>query len=370
MNRGIILVLVGTIVIGSLALYAIQRGPALFLKPPSEERIAFVSDKGGHSDIWTMRVDGSDKLQVTNDPADDQIPAWSPDGAELVSVSDRRDGTYQVFVSAWNGRYAHCMTTSSGTKDMPVWSGDGKEITFISGGKVYGLERHGGPEEQYLPPPEVPELPVLMTLVYTYAAWSPDLDYLLCVRDTDRGKQVYAVRADEGWSWADREARSVGITMARSLDAAWAPSGVRVAAGFVNRNDDNGLFVADIETLEANDLFLSKGDGPAAAKPVWSPDGGNIAFEMWLVKDGTPETCLGIYTIGTSGGEARQIISGDAREPSWSPDGGRLVCTLAREDGKRDVWRVNADGSEAVNLTDGEGDNYNPRWSPTTRGES
>ena len=368
MNRGIILVLIGIIAVGCAALYAIQRGPSLLLRPPADERIAFISDRGGYPDIWTMRTDGSDMIQVTNDSADDRLPTWSPASRELVSISNRRDGRYQVFVSAWNGDYTRCLTISEGTKDVPVWSADGKEITFISSGKVYVVRRYGGREEQYLPPLNVPEEEKIVSglnLPYMYAAWTHDHEYLLFTQETDVGRAAAVVESDD--LMEGEHFQPVGIAIARSLDVAWAPSGQRVAAGFINRKGESGLLVVDIEAVEAGDLFVSKGDGKGAAKPAWSPNGKRIAFEMWTVKDGMQDECLGIYVIGASGGNAAPVISGDAREPCWSPDGEQLVCTLARKDGKRDIWRVNADGSGAINLTRGMGDSYNPVWSPALR---
>jgi len=366
-NRRIILVLIGIIAVGCAGLYAIQRGPSLLLRRPARERIAFISDRAGHPDIWTMRTDGSDAIQVTNDSADDCLPVWSPDARELVSISNRRDGRYQVFVSAWNGDYTRGLTVSEATKDVPVWTPDGKEITFISGGRVYAVTRHSRREEQYLPPPNVPEEEKMVSglnLPYTYAAWSPGRKVLLFVQNTDMGKVAAAADSDD---LADEDFQAYGVTMARGLDVAWAPSGQRVAAGFINRKGESGLLVVDLEKVEATDLLVSKGDGRGTAKPAWSPDGKKIAFEMWTVKDGMQDKCLGIHVISASGGTPAPVITGDAREPCWSPDGKQLVCTVAREDGKRDIWRVNADGSGAVNLTKGMGDNYDPAWSPALR---
>jgi Tol biopolymer transport system component len=40
-------------------------------------------------DIWIRPVDGGDAIQVTDDPADDRVARWSPDGDRLLFRSDR-----------------------------------------------------------------------------------------------------------------------------------------------------------------------------------------------------------------------------------------------------------------------------------------
>jgi len=51
---------------------------------PDGTRIAFASTRGGNLDIWTMRVDGTDVRQVTNDSRANSMPTWSPDSQHLV----------------------------------------------------------------------------------------------------------------------------------------------------------------------------------------------------------------------------------------------------------------------------------------------
>ena len=44
----------------------------------SEGKIAFVSDRNGNKDIYVMNADGSSAVNVSNHPAVDWFPAWSP----------------------------------------------------------------------------------------------------------------------------------------------------------------------------------------------------------------------------------------------------------------------------------------------------
>src|SRR6267378_3734766 len=87
-----------------------------------------------------------------------------------------------------------------------------------------------------------------------------------------------------------------------------------------------------------------------------SPDGKNIAFEL-----------LGdIYTMPIAGGEAKLIDGGMAfdSQPKFSPDGKRIAF-LSDRDGNENVWIMNADGSDAKQLSkDASGEFASPSWSP------
>jgi Tol biopolymer transport system component/imidazolonepropionase-like amidohydrolase len=62
----------------------ITSGPAFDIQPafsPDGDRIAFVSDRDGLNNIWTVALDGSDPVQVTDEGTRDlNSPQWSADG--------------------------------------------------------------------------------------------------------------------------------------------------------------------------------------------------------------------------------------------------------------------------------------------------
>ena len=43
-------------------------------------QIAFASDRDGNGEVYVMDADGSNQTRLTNNPAFDFGPAWSPDG--------------------------------------------------------------------------------------------------------------------------------------------------------------------------------------------------------------------------------------------------------------------------------------------------
>src|SRR5262245_40675236 len=50
---------------------------------PDGSRIAFVSDREGGQDIWTMKSDGTDLQQLTKKQGSCSYLRWSPDGKSI-----------------------------------------------------------------------------------------------------------------------------------------------------------------------------------------------------------------------------------------------------------------------------------------------
>ncbi len=63
---------------------------------PDGKKIAFQSGQIGNSEIYIMNSNGSERLRLTRNLADDRNPIWSADGKKIY-FSSNRDGKYQIF---------------------------------------------------------------------------------------------------------------------------------------------------------------------------------------------------------------------------------------------------------------------------------
>jgi Tol biopolymer transport system component len=72
-----------------------------------------------------------------------------------------------------------------------------------------------------------------------------------------------------------------------------------------------------------------------------------------------------IYSMNVDGGNVVQLTDNSASDeyPVWSPDGSQIAFTSNR-DGNYDIYLMNADGTSQRKLTTHPSNNYDPAWSP------
>jgi dipeptidyl aminopeptidase/acylaminoacyl peptidase len=96
-------------------------------------QIAFVSKPGGQADIFVTNADGTGRRRLTNNPAKDIGPTWSPDGTKIAFISDRdRAGDFEIYVMNADGSGVKRLTDAPGSSGFPAWSPDGSKIAFAS----------------------------------------------------------------------------------------------------------------------------------------------------------------------------------------------------------------------------------------------
>src|SRR6185436_15770596 len=117
---------------------------------PDGKLVAFISDRSGNRDIWTVAIEGGEPKRITTGSVDENTPRWSPDGATLVFVAQRPGLQSLVAVAASGGEPRQLLNWTSGNQFQPEWSRDGKSIAFVSdresatGGDLWIMSAAGG----------------------------------------------------------------------------------------------------------------------------------------------------------------------------------------------------------------------------------
>jgi dipeptidyl aminopeptidase/acylaminoacyl peptidase len=302
---------------------------------PNADRIAFIWEREGNSDLWLARADGSGWPQrLTFDrPAQtywsDASPRWSPDGQWLVYASQRDiwavpsaggkarrltdyrhgdvgpifspDGQRVYYLSGRRVFRNLCYTTLNGEWPIPLThfeadvsdaqpSPDGKTIAFIyhpredlNRSEICLVPAEGGNVQHMTGAPQVWD---------SYPRWSPSGKYVAFLSDQSGWRELYQIDVTSG---------EVGQLTTFNADVqgfAWNPRGDEVAL-VVNHQGAGDLYLLGLESLELRVLRAAQG---WHSLPQWSPDG------RWLtVEFESPIQPPDIYRIDTGNGETRQL---------------------------------------------------------------
>ena len=88
---------------------------------PDGRTIAFTPGQSGREQVYTMSVEGSNVIRLTNPPGGSQHPAFSHDGSKIAFMSTR-DGSAQVYVMNSDGSNVTRLTGPPGESRYPVFS--------------------------------------------------------------------------------------------------------------------------------------------------------------------------------------------------------------------------------------------------------
>ena len=181
-----------------------------FSLSPKGERALF----SARGDIFTVPIEKGGVRNLTHSSdANDRAPAWSPDGKTIAFISDK-SGEEEIWTVAQDGSTPPEQITTGGHAQRygPTWSGDGKKIAFSDkDGRLYILTVATKQVVQIADAPN--------GLIQDYD-WSPKGAYLAYSMDGHNGmSNVYI------WSSEDNKTYRVTPSMFDANSVAWDPSG-------------------------------------------------------------------------------------------------------------------------------------------------
>jgi Tol biopolymer transport system component len=132
---------------------------------PNGKRLAFEASQdpsGFNIDIYVMNADGSGVKRITKEPTHDRMPSWSPDGTRIAFLRGRwkpfaEENTGGISTIRADGTDLRQLTDNP-ADEYPAWSPDGKTIAFDrlarANGGIYTVNADGGGLRKLTDPPE------------------------------------------------------------------------------------------------------------------------------------------------------------------------------------------------------------------------
>lgn len=268
------------------------------------------------TDIWMVSTDGKESVQLTNNPAGESSPKWSPDGRYLSFISARKNG-------------------------------DDKEE---EGGQLWLLDRRGG---------EGKKLTNIKGELQAYE-WSPKSDQLLLtIKEKDQSdtaktktrtpyvidryhfKQDYQGYLDNRtthlylFNIESKKLDTLTKGNYNESNASFSPGGLQIAfesnrTTDPDRNDNTDIYVMNARPgAEMKKLTTWPGSD---SDPQWSPDGKSIAYLQSSSNENF--TMYGqpiLAVMAAEGGTPKllsQAVDRPVRNPRWSKDGSSVIVIM------------------------------------------
>lgn len=300
--------------VGAIAILAsllVGVNPAGAIVPGTNGPIVFETSRDGNAEIYSMNADGSEQVNLTNNPFSDVFPAWSPDSTKVSFSSDRAEpNNADVYVMNNDGSGVTRLTNAPGEDRGASWTSDGEKIVFHSARDRDATHAF----DIFIMNPDGSDQTKLLTNgAAAYACG-----------DSETGKIVFNSNGD-----------LVGT----------------------NPTGDFEIYTMDID---GSNLFQVTDNLVLDSGPKWSPDCSQISFNS------LDTTSLDVFRIDADGSDRTNLTNApgvfDAFS-AWSPDGQRIVFSSNR-DGNFEIYTMDSsDGGNLARLTFTEaGSEFRADW--------
>jgi len=289
-------------------------------------------------DLAIVSVDGALESTLVENPADDYVLGWSPDGRSIVFASDR-SGAYGIWaIKVSNGRpdgEPRLLKRDAGpirplgfTRDGVLFYGQAGSMTVMDS-DVYGASvdlDQGTMDEPRLAVQDHSGLSM-------FPDWSPDGRYLAYVSGRPDSKSYVLSIRDEK-TGAQRE---IHPELARFDNIRWSPDGRSFLAQGRDKEQRGGLFLIDAQTGGIRSLLRGDQVDGAFFDAQWLPGGRRIVY---ATNSRRPEVISRIVVLDQETGDQEEILRlTDLRLIAFlalSPDGRTLAFAAARLAGGTD----------------------------------
>ena len=286
--------LVGTLLLSFFAsLVPSSTAEAAF--PGYNGKLLFWTNKDGNSEIYSLDAQGV-TTNLTNNPANDYYPAWSPDGTKIV-FSSERDGDRELYVMNSDGSNQTRLTYSPGQDMLASWSPDGTKIIFRSA-------RDGNQEIYVMNSDGSNQVNITNNAASdAYVEWSITGKISFTSNRAAGVWRIYTMNPDGS---------NVALQGTGNRMSTWSPDGSKIA--YLNSSSGtDGIFISN---ADGSNAVSYTNDSYTRTYPSWSPDGNRVAFSSLV--DGI--YALQVLNVNSGSIETIPVFEGaNINNISWQP---------------------------------------------------
>ena len=260
-----------------------------------------------------------------------------------VTVSENNNGgrTYKLQISDSDGFNPQTVVRSSNPILSPAWSKDQKKLAYVS----FKNNR----SEVFVMTPFLKTIPIKLPKfdgIASSPTWHPDGESIALTLSKNGNKDIYLY---------DFKSKPIPLTTNIAIDteASFSPDGSKIAFTS-NRTGQVQVYIKD---LKSGKISRATFEGRYNAKPVFSPDGKDLALIHRVGKDYR----LALLDIASRDLTVMTQNKSD-ESPYFSPNGGMIIYSTNREN-KGILSIISLHNNQVVELMQKEGEVREPSWS-------
>lgn len=310
--------------------------------------IVFVSERDGNREIYRMSSTGQSVVDLSQNPAPEFLPQLAPSKTAIMYVRGDVSGS-EIVIMKIDGSDKRQITIDQPAEIFPKWAPNGGKIAYIAKkglkAMLYVMDPDGGNRKK-----------LVEGGLITSFSWSPD-SRMIAYAQTDldnKSRSIYLINID-----GTDKVKLTGETGSFDDNPVWLPTGGKIA--FISTSDKTSqqpyLYLINEDGTDKRTLR-----GKPTQKFAISPDGLRVAFT-----GGEPQNSY-IGIMNTDGSNEIALTApkeGQMQLPSlWSSDNTSLLCVFypAGISGvTSNIYVVNAQTKEIRQLTN-TGRDYQPDW--------
>lgn len=289
---------------------------------------------GTQRDLWLVHTDGTGLRRLTDTPANETDPTFSPDGSHIAYACDQT-GTSQIYTLALTGGPATQLTTG-GPATQPAWNpvqanliaysedlGSGRRLRLIDGTgtgiQVLAGEAESVPSFSPAWQPGGNELTFVSTENNVNEVFQVDISHGLPLCGCQEQLLLDENRGDDTPTWLNGQ-----LVVARTTAADQSTADVEDVLPDGADPRDLGLSVLHEDPGAATNNFLlfhpNPGFDPWFERQDYAPDGRRIVLSRFETVDG--QRIERLWLANADGSDAASFPLSDRQPGDWETDAG------------------------------------------------
>src|SRR5262245_33479082 len=296
--------------------------------------------------LFLVSAQTGEKRRLTRPPTGsdmDFAPAFAPDGRTLLFTRASGAGmAVELYILSLSEDFepvgeARRLKADERLVRSPVWTLDGRHVLYLAAPNLgsrdqtelrkIAVSSAGKSERIAMLEGLIEELSLRRHLIYTRL--TNDIDIWRAEIPTT-GSQSSQPRPLISSTRQDRQPR-------------YSPDGKKISFGSA-RSGAEEIWIADADG--SNPAQLTSFGGPLIGPTSWSPDSQRLVFHA------RPEGHADIFMIPVNGGTPKRLTTDPSDDvgPNYSHDG-RWIYFSSSRSGRLEVWKMPAEGGDAVRIT-------------------